>query len=553
MSTLLRRAPILFVLLLPSCTRSEAPVVTPPTASPVAFREVTGEAGLAAFRHDNGATENRWFPETMSGGGGFVDLDGDGHQDLVLVAGGPVWTGDGPGRGALAAYRNDGRGSFAPVDVGLDDLPGYGMGIWAADLDNDGDQDLVYTTLGPNAVLRNEGSRFVPVQEDLFAARADEWSTAALLFDADSDGWTDILIGNYVAWTPELDLYCTTDGATKGYCTPELYPGTPGVLYRNRGDGTFEEAGPETGFAAMTGKTLGLALMDHDGNGLPDVVVANDTDPDQLFLNRGEGRFEDVGVASGMAFDERGRARSGMGIDAGVTDTTGATTVFVGNFSDQMIGVYRALGPTSFLDRAAVSGIGPASLLTLAFGLRVADFDLDGHQDVVVANGHIEESVETVRDNVRFRQRPHLFLSDGAGRFRDVAGDLPVFDAYLGRALATADVDGDADPDVLLVENGGGVHLWLNDSPGHALRVLLDGRASNRTGIGARVELWQEGRRQVRVVSTGSSYLGTSDPAALFGLGASSSADSIRVFWPSGAVSVRQDVPSGQVTVTEGT
>ncbi|MDA0684227.1 MAG: CRTAC1 family protein [Bacteroidetes bacterium] len=528
-------------LLMIGC-RQEAPQADPPdgpnTDSPAAIRLVDVSSGtqLGEFRHENGTTGNKYFPETMSGGGGFIDINADGSPDIVAVAGGALPTSESTSVGHIAVYVNDGTGAFSSsVIQGLDNLPGYGMGVYAADLDNDGDQDLVYTTLGQNAVLLNQGDHFVASQQDLLSLRANEWSTAALIFDVDSDGWLDILIGNYVDWSLEKDLFCTTDGNLKGYCTPELYEGTSAVLYRNKQDGTFEEATTGSGFEAMTGKTLGMAMLDFNSDGLPDVVVANDTDPDQLFVNQGGGRFVETGVASGLAFDERGRARAGMGIDAGITDGTGRSSVFVGNFSDEMLGVYRHLRGTSFIDRAAGSGIGQPSILTLAFGLKLTDVDLDGFLDVFVANGHVEQTVESVRDNVFFKQRPHLFMSDGQGSFVDSAEDAG-FATYAGRSAATGDMDGDGDEDLLLFENNGPLHLWRNDSAGRGVTIAVENVGENRNGIGSTIELWVSGRRQERMIRTGGSYLSASSLTASFGLGNAQKADSVVVRWPDGYV-----------------
>lgn len=505
--------------------------------------DVSAEAGLADFNHFSGTSGNKWFPETMSGGGGFVDLDGDGDDDIVLVSGGPIQYPFPQSSGDLVTYLNNGTGQFTETRIpGLQNLPGYGMGIAAGDLDNDGDQDLIYSTLGPNTILRNDGDRFTSIESELLAERATDWSTSILVLDADRDGWLDILIGNYVDWTPESDIYCTTDGTTKGFCTPELYQGQTATFYRNLGNGRFEDASRSSGLDAISGKTLGLAAMDHNADGWPDIVVANDTDPDQLMLGSEGGVFVDVGVASGMAFDERGRARAGMGIDTGITDRSGATSVFVGNFSDEMVGVYRQLSDRAFLDRAALSGIGQASIFTLAFGLKLADFDLDGHLDVAVANGHVEESIEAVRDNVDYAQPIHLFMGDGEGRFEDQATSAGVTTPYVGRALAVSDIDGDGDTDLLLVENNRGAHLWSNDSSNPGLRVVLTGQASNRDAIGTRVTLWSGGEAQHRYVTTGGSYLSASSAAIGFAEPANG-LDSLVVTWPSGARSILTDNP----------
>ena len=531
---------LVLVALLTACSSdSESPSIRDSSdGSPGTWTDATVPAGLEDFQHDRGAAGNKWFPETMSGGGGFADLDADGDLDIVLVSGGPLQS----SVGSIRTYFNDGSGQFEERTIdGLQDLTGYGMGLAAGDLDNDGDTDLVYSTWGPNAILINEGTHFRSIQSELLSQSASDWSTAILLFDADRDGWLDILFGNYVQWTPNTDIYCTTDGSRKGYCTPELYEGVRARFLRNTGQGSFTDATDEFGFDAISGKTLGLAHMDHNRDGWPDIIVANDTDPDQLLVGSPEG-YTDIGVTSGMAFDERGRARAGMGVDAAVTDASGSTSIFVGNFSDEMVGVYRQLSDRAFLDRAASSGVGPASLFTLAFGVKTADFNGDGFLDVAVANGHVEETIEDVRDNVRYRQSLHLFVSDGEGRFVDKAPAAGMDSMYVARALAVGDVDGNLTPDILVVENGGGAHLWLNPSPADWLGVRLNGSSSNRNGIGALVTLWSNGQSQERVISTGGSYLTTVAPEALFALPGGLAADSVVVSWPSGAVG-RVDQP----------
>ncbi|NQV71955.1 CRTAC1 family protein [bacterium] len=536
-----------------SCSDVKPIEPTLPAIGLPVFEEITEQSGISTFRHNNGASANKWFPETMSGGGGFSDIDSDGDLDLVLVKGSSISDAPGASMGGIEVFENDGTGNFSRREgLGLSDLPGYGMGVYSADLDNDGDQDLVYTTLGPNAILFNENGKFVRHSNAAPGFEVEVWSTAALIFDADNDGWNDILLGNYVDWTPSTDIYCSSDGEQKGYCTPELYSGAPGVFYQNQGDGTFSNATLGSGFEKMTGKTLGISATDFNLDGLIDVIVANDTDPDQLFVNVGNGNFEEKGVVSGLAFDERGRARAGMGIDVGFADQTEMPMVVVGNFSDEMMGVYRYLGNGAFLDRAAVSGIGHESTLTLAFGVFFADFNLDGNLDIFVANGHVEESIERVRDNVTYKQPPHVFLGDGQGRFSDVSNQItPPIGSYVGRAAAFGDVNGDHIPDILLIENGGGAHIWKNKSQGNYLRVTLEGSSTNRDGLGTRVEVYSKDRRQIQIVKAGSSYLSTSEHAVTFGLGEAAMVDSVKLFWPSGQVQVLNSVEAGHYAIKE--
>ncbi|GAB5517773.1 MAG: CRTAC1 family protein [Rhodothermales bacterium] len=495
-----------------------------------------------------GAVGQRWFPETMGGGGGFVDYDGDGWADVVLVQG-RSWD-EVDSRPALRLYRNQQDGTFEEVTdaIGLGAASAYGMGLAAGDVDNDGDVDIVLTAVGANQLWRNDGERFTEVGEAVgIAGASTAWSTAAQFFDADHDGDLDLFIGNYVAWTPETDIACTFDGTEKSYCTPELYTGEQSRFYRNRGDGTFEDATATAGFGGNPGKTLGLTTWDINRDGWTDLLVASDREPDLLYLNDGQGRFEEVGVASGMAYDERGRARGGMGMDIGITDTTGQPTLFVANFSNEMLGVYRQTGPTLFLDRAAASKIGRASRRTLGFGLVLFDANLDGHQDVFVANGHIQPAVDRIQDRITYRQTPHLFLSQGDGTFKDIAPDLgtPFDQPLLARAAATADYDRDGDLDLLLVENGGPVHLWRNDLASPKALVLDVRTANGASALDALAQVYADGQQYTQRTQTGGSYLCIRSSDLHFAL-PSGRADSIVVQWPTGEVHRQTDVAGGQ-------
>jgi hypothetical protein len=555
-----RRIPATVALMLgltAGCAAPDAPVPAPPVEhasvpATLTFTDVTEAAGLGGFRHVNGARGDFWFPETMGSGGGFLDYDGDGRQDVILVGGG-AWDAEADRAvRKLWLYRNTGAGAFTLVsDETLPPrLDGYGMGVAVADYDNDGDEDLFFTTLGPNHLLRNDDGVFTDVTREAGLDEGGQWSTAALFFDADRDGHLDLFVGNYVKWTPETDVFCSQDGENKGYCTPDLYEGVPGRFYHNRGDGTFEDRTEAAGFVASSGKTLGAVAFDFNRDGWPDLVVSNDTEPDLLYENRGDGAFAEVGVLSGIAFDERGRARAGMGVDAGVVDETGEETLFVGNFSNEMIAVYRHLGNGAFLDRAAASKIGRPSLLTLTFGVFLFDVDLDGDLDLFAANGHVQPHIERVKDNVKFREPPHLFLNDGHGTFTDVAPEIGgvLAGPMVARAAAYADYDGDGDLDVLVTENAGPAHLWRNDLDGarRFLRVEVEGRASNRDGIGARLELVAGGRRQVRRVRTGGGFLAAFEKPVTFGLGGAVRVDSLIVRWPSGRLDRLVGVEAGR-------
>ncbi len=522
-------------------------------ASPVAFEDVTAEAGLGDFRHVTGAFGEKWFPEAMGSGGAVIDYNRDGWPD-ILLAGGGAWP-ESPQQVdyVLWLYRNNGDGTFSFVseEAGLKDVDAYSLGIAVADYDNDGDEDFYVTTLGENLLFRNDDGVFSEVGAEAGVAGEPAWSSSAIFFDADRDGHVDLYAGNYVKWSPDTDIFCSLDGTTKGYCTPETYEGIANRFYRNDGDGTFTDASEEAGFLPAPGKTLGVAEFDFNRDEWPDLVVANDTQRDLLYVNNGDGTFAERGAQSGVAYDENGRARAGMGIDAGVVDTTGEASVFVGNFSKEMIGVYRHIGNGLFIDRAAVSKIGRPSLRTLTFGLFLFDVDLDGDLDLFAANGHVQPEIESTQEGIGYAEPPHLFINDGNGMFEDMAPAIGgvMQRAIVARGAAYLDFDRDGDLDILVTENDGPAGLWRNDlitdgsgETAHFVRARLEGRESNHSGLSSRVVAVVDGRRMERRVRSGSSYLGQSELPVTFGVGPSLMIDSLIVTWPGGKVDSFADV-----------
>jgi len=536
-------ASILCAGILAGCSKQEKHEQQKPHATngvALSFTDVTASAGLGEFRHVTGAVGDKWFPESMGSGAGFIDYDGDGWQDILLVGGGRWPKAKGDSAPALWLYRNNGDGTFADKTsaAGLSNLAAYGFGVVAADYDNDSDQDFYFTTLHHNLLFRNEGGVFTEVGKAAGVAGESTWSSSAIFFDADKDGWLDLYVANYVDWSPEKDLWCTLDGKTKSYCTPELYKGVPGRFYHNKGNGTFTDRTEAAGFATSPGKSLGVAVCDFNRDGWPDLVVANDTQRNLLFKNKGDGTFDELAAYSGVAYDENGRARAGMGIDIGVVDNTGAETIFIGNFSKEMTGVYRYIGNDLFNDRAPASKIGRLSLMTLTFGLFLFDADLDSDLDLFSANGHVQEDIEVTQDGITYREPPHLFINDGNGFFTDEAPSIGgvLAQPLVGRGASHADYDRDGDLDILVTENGGPVHLWRNDmrSSPHYLRLHVQGEKSNRDGIGTRIVAQLDTLRMERSVRTGSSFLSSLEKAVTFGLGQADKVDSLFVYWPSG-------------------
>ncbi len=521
---------------------------SPPDRTAALFTDVTEEAGLGGVSHNNGGFGESLAPEIVGAGGAFFDYDQDGWQDILVVTGGAFEGEPPPGaHPALRLFRNRGNGQFSEVTqpAGLALLRAYSLGVTIGDYDNDSDQDIYVTTLGKDLLLRNNRGVFEDIAESSGVGLVHEWSTSAMFFDANRDSFLDIYVGTYVHWTPKDDIYCGF-GGQKVYCTPQLYEGVASRYYENQGDGTFldatEDAGFLSGVEARRDKTLGVAELDANQDGWPDVVVANDTERDMLFMNQGNGTFVEKGVSSGIAYDQNGDPRAGMGIDVGVVDSSGEPSIFVGNFSDEMVGVYRHRGGGIFDDRAAASRIGQPSYKTLAFGLVLFDLDLDTDLDLLIANGHVQTHIAQIVDGVTFRQRPQLFLNDGTGRFAQVLPDGVLAESYVGRGLATGDYDRDGDLDVLLVENNGPAHLWRNDvRHGIWIRVQLTGTESNRNAYGAQLHLWSHGHRQVRRIRTGSSYLSHSEAVAFFGL--HQPPDSLHVRWPNGHESRHYELP----------
>ena len=537
------------------------------------FVDNTAEAGLSDFTHDNGARGNMYFPELMGSGGGFVDYNGDNWLDLLLVGGGIVVEDSTNGVQALRLFKNNTDGTFSEVTVeaGLGSVRAFGQGISAADFDNDGDEDFFFTTLHENLLFRNDGGVFSEVSEESGVSGRPIWSSSSLFFDPDRDGDLDLYVANYVDWKSEDDIFCSiqgvvildTGGATnleetygqKVYCAPGEYSGIRNSFFQNNGDGTFQNRTEEAGLLSLPEKSLGVAEFDYDRDGWPDLFVANDGEPDNLYKNNGDGTFTEIGKPSGTALDDAGRARAGMGIGIGVVDDSGQETIFVGNFSSEMIGVYTYAGNGTFTDRAVISRIGQPSFLTLTFGLILVDFDYDTDLDLLAANGHVW-AVRPTLDGSTYRQKAQLFVNRGDGVFDLAAPEAGgVLDKNLvARGASFGDFDRDGDVDVLITENGGPVHLWRNDlDEKNYLRVRLRGSTSNKEGLGAQLVAVSSGKRMHRRIRTGSSYLSQSEKVASFGLGSKSTLDSLVILWPSGQIDVLTDLEGNQeIEITEG-
>jgi hypothetical protein len=523
----------------------------PPQASP-GFRlaDVTAAAGLQ-FRHNSGGYGGKLLPETLGAGCAFIDYDADGWPDILLVNG-MDWPGHKRRRSTLGLYRNNRNGTFSDVtrSAGLD-VEMYGMGVAVGDFNNDGFPDVLITCVGQNRLFRNTGKgTFVDVTRASGLAGRTGFSTSALWFDFDRDGLLDLFVCNYVKWTAEHDVFCSLDGRQKSYCTPEAYRGDTCWLFRNRGNGTFEDVTATSGVFDTSSKSLGVAMIDADQDGWPDVFVANDTQPNKLYRNLRNGTFRDVAVEAGLAFSTEGKARAGMGVDAADFDNSGTAGLAVTNFDNEMVGLYRAAGRGLYVDVAIKSGIGAPSRSTLGFGCGFLDADLDGRLDLMVANGHIDETVRNIRGNVGYAQPPHLFLNRGNGLFRDVAREAGQEFAQprVGRGLAFGDFDRDGDVDVLVTANNGPATLFRNDqlAGNRSLRFRLVGTKSNRDAIGATVRIFHEGTSQSRLIKSGSSYLSQSELPVTFGMGKRDRVERVVINWPSGRTEEFKNVASSK-------
>jgi hypothetical protein len=545
--------------------KRESPPVTLPD---VKFTDITREAGIT-FVHQNGARGEKLLPESMGGGGAFLDFDNDGDQDLLFINS-CDWPGQQP-KGSPAPtmelYRNDGTGRFENVtkDSGLA-VTFFGQGVAVGDYDGDGWIDVFISGVGLNHLFHNEQGRFRDVTESAgVGGTAQQWSTSCTWLDFDNDGDLDLFVGNYIRWSAEIDhaLDCRLVGAGRAYCRPDAFEGAFPYLYRNDGGGRFTDVTAAAGLQVKnpnTGvpqpKSLGVSPIDVDRDGWIDIVVANDTVQNLLFHNKQDGTFEEIGALVGVAFDNAGQARGAMGIDAGFFRNDNTLGLVIGNFANEMTALYCTRGTSmQFSDDAVATGIGPPSRLLLKFGVFFFDYDLDGRLDVLAANGHLEDEIHKVQQSQTYEQPPQIYWNcgtRGGSEFAAIPKDKCGEDfskPMVGRGSAYADIDGDGDLDVILMATGGAPRLLRNDQQlgHHWLRVKLTGSAKNPDAIGARVEAHVGSQVMTRLVTPTHGYLSQSELPVTFGLGAAAKVDKLAIRWPDGSTVEMEEVAGDQV------
>jgi len=545
-----------------AATASPSPSASPTPPRPsgaIEFTDVTAQAGIR-FKHNSGAFGKKYLPETIGSGCAFIDYDNDGWQDILLVNS-SNWPEQKGAKSFPALYHNNKDGTFTNVtsQAGLA-VDMYGIGVTVGDYDNDGNDDIYITCVGPNHLFRNlGGGKFADVTTK--AGVGDPgFSTSAVWFDYDNDGKLDLFVGNYVEWSPEKDIYCTLDNKNKSYCTPQTYKGQSATLYHNRGNGTFENVTQKAGLNDPSGKTLGVALLDYDSDGWLDLFVANDTEPNKLYHNNKNGTFTDEGIAAGVAFSSAGTARAGMGVDAADYDGSGRPSVIIGNFTNESMALYHNDGSGLFSDEAAASGIGKLSAQSLTFATFFFDYDLDGLLDIFAANGHVSDDIAIVQPNVKYAQPPHLFHNKGKKKFEEMSAKLgrAMQRAIVGRGAAYGDYDNDGDLDLVIMSNNGPARLLRNDNANQndLVRVKLVGTRTNRDGIGATVSVkTSKGAKSDQMVRTGSSYASQSELPLVFGLGKPEEGltVTIEIAWPSGQRDTIPNVkPNQSLVIQEG-
>jgi hypothetical protein len=508
----------------------------------VTFVEVPPSQSKITWVHDNGRSELRHLPETCGGGGLFFDYDNDGWMDIYLVNSGPsdFYTPKTPIRNAL--YHNNGDGTFTDVTekagVGCGQMGNFGMGAAAADFDGDGWQDLYVTNYGANVLFHNNGNGTFTNVTDKAGVAAPNWSTCATWFDYDNDSKLDLFVSSFVQYSGTGTIFCGDNRAGRRYyCVPRVFKPRASFLFHNEGNGKFLDVSKESGIAASLGKSFGAVATDVNNDGLMDLFVANDTLPNFLFVNKGNGKFEEEGLLSGVAYSDSGAPRSGMGVDAADFDGDGWQDLFVANIDQELFSLYQNQKDLTFIDKPGE--IGPATRLLSGWGLRFFDYDNDGDPDLILANGHPDDMVEIQSLKVKYKE-PLLLFENVNGTFKNVSaisGEAFSKD-WPARGLAVGDYDNDGDLDVLIINNGAAPVLLRNEGGNRNNWVGLNlvATKSNPGAVGA-IITWEAGGKKFRRLKTaGGSYLASHDPREILGMGQATKMDSIEIKWPSGQV-----------------
>jgi hypothetical protein len=527
-------------LLQPRAELSPRPNTVP--ATPVTFVEMPPTESKITWVHDNGRSEMRHLPETCGGGGVFFDYDNDGWMDIYLVNSGPsdFYTPKTPIRNAL--YHNNGDGSFTDVTdkagVGSGQMGDFGMGAAAADFDGDGYQDLYVTNYGANVLFHNNGNGTFTNATAKAGVAAPNWSTCATWFDYDNDTKLDLFVSSFVQYSGTGTIFCGDNRiGRRYYCVPRVFKPRSSFLFHNEGNGKFLDVSKDSGIAASQGKSFGAVATDINNDGLMDLFVANDTVPNFLFVNKGKGKFEEVGLMAGVAYSDAGAPRSGMGVDAADFDNDGWQDLFVANIDQELFSLYQNQKDLTFLDKPGE--IGQATRLLSGWGLRFFDYDNDGDPDLILANGHPDDMIEIQSLKVKYKE-PLLLFENVDGQFKNVSAiSGPVFSKdFPARGLAVGDYDNDGDLDVLIINNGAAPILLRNDggNRNNWVGLHLVATRSNPAAVGA-IITWEAGGKKFRHLKTaGGSYLSSHDPREILGIGAATKMDSIEIKWPSGRV-----------------
>jgi hypothetical protein len=527
-------------LLQPRAELSRRP--SPATATPVTFVEVPPSDSKITWVHDNGRSEMRHLPETCGGGGLFFDYDNDGFMDIYLVNSGPsdFYTPKTPSKNAL--YHNNGDGTFTDVadksGVACGQMGDFGMGAAAADFDGDGYQDLYVTNYGANVLFHNNGNGTFSNITDKAGVAAPNWSTCATWFDYDNDSKLDLFVSSFVQYSGTGTIFCGDNRiGRRYYCVPRVFKPRSSFLFHNEGGGRFLDVSKDSGIAGSQGKSFGAVATDVNNDGLMDLFVANDTVPNFLFVNKGKGKFEEIGLMAGVAYSDAGAPRSGMGVDAADFNNDGWQDLFVANIDQELFSLYQNEKDLTFVDKPGE--IGQATRLLSGWGLRFFDYDNDGDPDLILANGHPDDMVEVQSLKVKYKE-PLLLFENINGQFKNVsAASGPVFSKdFPARGLSVGDYDNDGDLDVLIINNGAAPILLRNEggNRNNWVGLQLVATRSNPAAVGA-IITWEAGGIKYRRLKTaGGSYLSSHDPREILGIGTATKIDSIEIKWPSGRV-----------------